>query len=141
MKNARDCVTEAELEHVVAGVCGPFCAVLEPSLVYCRGKEDVVHAVCGRKAAHGDQRALFRRSAGRLSSSPETSRSGSSWIKQCNCWGNMTNKRGRVGYFLSVQFSCSVVSDSLRPHESQHARPPCPSPTPGVHSDSHPSSQ
>ena len=36
----------------------------------------------------------------------------------------------------SVQFSCSVVSDSLRPHESQHTRPPCPSPTPGVHSDS-----
>ena len=42
--------------------------------------------------------------------------------------------------FLS-QFSRSVVSDSLRPHESQHARPPCPSPSPGVHSDSHPSSQ
>jgi len=35
----------------------------------------------------------------------------------------------------SVQFSCSVVSDSLRPHESQHARPPCPSPSPGVHSN------
>ena len=33
------------------------------------------------------------------------------------------------------------MSDSLQPHESQHARPPCPSPTPGVHSDSHPSSQ
>ena len=33
------------------------------------------------------------------------------------------------------------MSDSSRPHESQHARPPCPSPTPGVHSDSHPSSQ
>ena len=43
--------------------------------------------------------------------------------------------------FSSVQFSRSVVSDSLLPHESQHARPPCPSPTPGVHSDSHPSSQ
>ena len=41
----------------------------------------------------------------------------------------------------SVQFSHSKVSDSLRPHESQHARPPGPSPTPGVHSDSHPSSQ
>ena len=41
----------------------------------------------------------------------------------------------------SVQFSRSVVSDSSRPHESQHARPPCPSPTPGVHSDSCPSSQ
>ena len=43
--------------------------------------------------------------------------------------------------FSSVQFSCSVVSDSLRPHESQHARPPCPSTTPRVHSDSRPSSQ
>ena len=38
----------------------------------------------------------------------------------------------------SVQFSRTVVSDSLRPHESQHARPSCPSPTPGVHSDSCP---
>ena len=35
----------------------------------------------------------------------------------------------------SVQFSHSVVSDSLQPHEPQHARPPCPSPTPGVHSN------
>ena len=43
--------------------------------------------------------------------------------------------------FSSVQFSRSVVSDSLRPHESQHTRPPCPSPTPRAHSDSHPSSQ
>ena len=43
--------------------------------------------------------------------------------------------------FTSVQFSRSVVSDSLRPNESQHARPPCPSPTPGVHSDSCPSNQ
>ena len=36
----------------------------------------------------------------------------------------------------SVQFSCSVVSNSLWPHEPWHARPPCPSPSPGVHSDS-----
>ena len=42
---------------------------------------------------------------------------------------------------LSIQFSCSVVSDSLRPRDSQHARPPCPSPTPGVHSNSCPSSR
>ena len=41
----------------------------------------------------------------------------------------------------SVQFSCSVVSDSFRSHESQHARTPCPSPTPRVHSDSRPSSR
>ena len=38
--------------------------------------------------------------------------------------------------FISIQFSRSVMPDSLRPHESQHARPPCPSPSPGVHSDS-----
>ena len=41
----------------------------------------------------------------------------------------------------SDQISHSVVSNTLRLHESQHARPPCPSPTPGVHSDSRPSSQ
>ena len=41
--------------------------------------------------------------------------------------------------FSSVQFSRSVASDSLRPHELQHSRPPCPSPTTGVHSDSCPS--
>ena len=38
--------------------------------------------------------------------------------------------------FSSVQFSCSIMSNSLRPHELQHARPPCPSPTPRVHSNS-----
>ena len=43
--------------------------------------------------------------------------------------------------FSEVQFSHSAVSDSLQPNELQHARPPCPSPTPGVHSDSRPSSQ
>ena len=41
----------------------------------------------------------------------------------------------------SIQFSHSVVSDSLWPHESQHTIPPCPSPSPGVYSDSHPLSQ
>ena len=43
--------------------------------------------------------------------------------------------------FSSVQFNCSIMSDSLGPHELQHTRPPCPSPTHGVHSDSRPSSQ
>ena len=42
--------------------------------------------------------------------------------------------------FSSVQFSRSVLSDSLRPHELQHTRPPCPSPSPGVHSESRSSS-
>ena len=58
----------------------------------------------------------------------------------------MTNKHTKrcltllIIQFSSVHFSRSVVSNSLRPHESQHARPPCPSPAPGVHSDSRPSS-
>ena len=43
--------------------------------------------------------------------------------------------------FSSVQFSRSVVSNSLQPHELQHARPPCPSPTPGDHPNSRPSSR
>ena len=46
-----------------------------------------------------------------------------------------------VGQFSSVQFSRSVVSNSLWPHELQHSRPPCPSPTRGVYSDSCPLSQ
>ena len=42
--------------------------------------------------------------------------------------------------FSSVQFRCSVMSDSLQPRESQYARPPCPSPTPGVYPNPCPSS-
>ena len=44
----------------------------------------------------------------------------------------------RIKINRSVQFSCSVMSNSLRPHESQHARPPCPSPTPRIYSNSCP---
>ena len=55
--------------------------------------------------------------------------------------GETCPQAGNIVVILSsVQCSRSVVSDSLRPHELQHARPPCPSPTPGVHSDSCPSS-
>ena len=57
-------------------------------------------------------------------------------LEASNC--NLTFYKTRLS---SVQFSHSVVSDSLRPHELQHARPPCPSPTPGVHSNSCPSSR
>ena len=53
------------------------------------------------------------------------------------CWSQL---KPLLVVFSSVQFSRSVMSDSLRPHELQHARPPGPSPTPGVHSDSCPSS-
>ena len=51
-----------------------------------------------------------------------------------------TTLPAKVHLVSSVQFSHSVMSDSLRPHELQHTRPPCPSPTPRVHSDSRPSS-
>ena len=47
----------------------------------------------------------------------------------------------KVTVINSVHFSRSVVSDSLQPHELQHARLPCPSPTPGAYSNSHPSSR
>ena len=61
-------------------------------------------------------------------------------------WGNVEwrKKLSLTLTFIfsrSDQMSHSVVSDSLRPYESQHARPSCPSPIPGVHSDSRPSSQ
>ena len=46
----------------------------------------------------------------------------------------------QIHFLSSVQFSCSVRSNSFRPHERQHARPPCPSPTPGVHPNPCPSS-
>ena len=61
--------------------------------------------------------------------------------------GRLLEKVSRISFcnnctcFRSVQFSRSVVSNSLQPHESQHVRPPCPSPTPGIHSDSCPLSQ
>ena len=62
-------------------------------------------------------------------------------------WGSLSlseiaweNKNCYFVSDISVQFSHSVMSNSLQPHESQHARPPCPSPTPRVHSDSRPSS-
>ena len=59
----------------------------------------------------------------------------------CNMLQNMFITIYEMIVFQTVQFSHSVVSDSLRTHESQHARPPCPSPSPRVHSDSCPSSQ
>ena len=57
----------------------------------------------------------------------------SNWIAAIDC--------NAMDILSSVQFSRSVVSDSLRPHELQHARPPCPSQTPGVYSNSCPWSQ
>ena len=60
-----------------------------------------------------------------------------------HCWWEckLVQPLWRTVQIPSVQFSRSVVSDSLRSHGLQHSRPPCPSPTPGVHSDSQPSSQ
>ena len=55
---------------------------------------------------------------------------------------SLSHKTGLMGIQIrSDQISRSVLSDFLRPHELQHARPPCPSPTPGVHSDLPPSSR
>ena len=67
-------------------------------------------------------------------------------VNRINITKNIMNKKyvecySDFNHLRSDQISHSVMSDSLRPHESQHARAPCPSPTPGVHSDSRPSSQ
>ena len=59
---------------------------------------------------------------------------------QTSLWSN-AHTYTWLNSFSWVQFSHSVLSDSLRPHGSQHARPPCPSPTPGVYSNSCPSSR
>ena len=59
----------------------------------------------------------------------------SSWIFRENSPCEFNSKLGNRA-LIPLQFSRSVVSDSLRPHESQHVRVPCPSPSPGVHSDS-----
>ena len=56
-------------------------------------------------------------------------------------WTARRSNQSILKEISSVQFSHSVMSDSLRPHESQHSRPPCSSPSPGVHSDSRPSSR
>ena len=56
-------------------------------------------------------------------------------------WHHFMTKTLKKLSIASVQFSRSVVSNSLQPHESQHSRPPCPSPTPGVYSNSCPSSR
>ena len=59
----------------------------------------------------------------------------------CICSSIMINVPRWYKMFRSIQLSHSVMSDSLRPHGLQHARPPCPSPTPGVHPNSCPLSQ
>ena len=66
---------------------------------------------------------------------------GSSWPKDQTCISALAGRSSTTSTtWSSVQFSCSVVSKSLWLHESQHARPPCPSPTPGVHPNPCPSS-
>ena len=65
------------------------------------------------------------------------------WARNLSSWDNITSlglRPIRTQEIVSVQFSYSVVSDSLHSYESQHARPPCPSPSPRVHLYSRPSS-
>ena len=62
-------------------------------------------------------------------------------LKATYCMISSVRHSAKCKTIRSDQISRSVMSDSLRPHKSQHARPPCPSPTPRVHSDSHPLGQ
>ena len=87
--------------------------------------------------------AGFRKGRGTRNHMPTSTGSWKKWEFQKNIYFCFIDyvKAFDCVQFSSVHFSCSVMSDSLWPHESQHVRPPCPSPTPGVHSDSHPLSQ
>ena len=62
------------------------------------------------------------------------------YTKELKTYVHITQRHG-LDHECFSQFSRSVVSESLRPHESQHARPPCPSPTPGVYPNSCPLSR
>ena len=71
-------------------------------------------------------------------------RTKSEWMPTKNlecCLEQREKSSTTIANTYSVQFSHSLMSDSLQPHESQHARPPCPSQSPGIHSDSSPSSR
>ena len=59
------------------------------------------------------------------------------WVYQ----GHRILGKYKKNHISSIQFNCSVMFDSMRPHGLQHARPPCPLPTPGAYSNSCPSSQ
>ena len=63
------------------------------------------------------------------------------WLLIARLWYILALGSLSSSYFSSVQFSHSVMSNSLRLHEPQHARPPCPSPTPRVHPNPRPSSR
>ena len=63
------------------------------------------------------------------------------WEEAWHPWGNTRGSLRSLSQLEKVQFSHSVLSDSFRPHESQYGWPPCPSPTPGVHSNSRTSSR
>ena len=97
-------------------------------------REELPRSVGAQYATRGQWRNNFRKNEGmepKQKQYPVVDVTGNRRKVQCS----------KEQYCISsVQFSRSLVSDSLRPHELQHARPPCSSPSPGVHSDSRPSS-
>ena len=128
------------MDSVQAGPLHKF--LLQPLGIQHRSPSDVV-VRCGGRAA------CFRPSK-RALSLPDlcpcivTFTSASQSFSSLGIQGDAQSGKTWVLHFLqvaSVQFSCSVVSDSLKPHGLQHTRPACPSPTPGVDSNSCPLSR
>ena len=112
---------------------------LNPGLPHCR------QILC--QLSHKESPRILERVACPFSSESSRPRNGAG--VSCTAGGFLPTERsgkpvfmeGEPCLFSSVQFSLSVVSNSLWPHELQHARPPCPSPIPGVHPNSCPSSR
>ena len=122
----------------------PRCACLRVSLVpqLCLNLCDPIDCSLPIFSVRGILQATILEWVARPSSRGSSPPKEQTLLSYVSCIGRSTNSTTWEAWTrCSVQFSRSVVSDSLRPHESQHARPPCQSPTPGVHSDSCPSSQ
>ena len=108
------------------------------------GGKGIGHNIYKNDIATGHDKNWLEPTRSKMVEDSTPSRTWASLYLHCNTsakWNTHQCPDGSETLHQSVQFSCSIMSDSLQPHGLQHARPPCPSPTPGVYSNSCPSSQ
>ena len=128
-------VLELQLQHWVSEVAQSCLTICNP--MYCSLPGSSVHGILQARILE-----WVAISFSRGSSQPTDWTQVSRIVDRCfTIWARAREALSFSIQFSSVQFSRSVMSDSLRPHESQHTRPPCPSPTPRVYLNSCPSSR